>query len=279
MEQTVCWQEQLQRKNRMDRQSEPLQAEILANVSHELRSPLTAIKGYTSTLLQHEREVTPEERQAFLLAIQEAGDRMNGVVDRLLRISQLETGSITLHRASLNLISLVQEALIVAKERLNKLRATRTSLPRFRFRLKNTLTENEAIIQADHALLREALDQVLENAVQYSPTGGQVSVLLRVFRPDSFVDFPPMPLPMVEICIADQGTGIPQEHLGAIFDRFTRGDTSLTRETSGLGLGLTMCKHILELHLGCIWAESTPGKGSTLHLVLPKDSPPALALK
>src|SRR5581483_9092876 len=142
MEQRVSWQEQGQCKEHMAQQPtvqqpELLQAEILANVSHELRSPLTAIKGYTSTLLQHEREVSPEERQAFLLAIQEAGDRMGSVVDRLLRISQLEMGSSTLHRASLDLVSLVREAIMVAKERVDQLQATRTPPPRFRFRLKN----------------------------------------------------------------------------------------------------------------------------------------------
>ena len=277
MEQRVCWQEQLQHREQKARQriappSELLQAEILATVSHELRSPLTAITGYTSTLLQHEQEITPEERQAFLLAVQDAGDRIKAVVDRLLRISQLETGSVTLHPAPLNLVSLVQEALLVAKERLDKRGATSISSPRFRFRLKNALTEEEALIQADHTLLREALDQMLANAIQYSPAGGQVSVLLRPFHPTSPAGSPSTYAPLVEICVTDQGMGIPQEQLATIFERFTRGDTSLTRETSGLGLGLTMCKYIARLHQGCIWAESTPGQGSTFHLVLPRGS-------
>lgn len=276
MKQGICWQGHLQhREHKADQSAKPpaelLPAEILATVSHELRSPLTAITGYTSTLLLHGYELTPEERQAFLLAIQEAGDHMKIVVDRLLHISQLEMGGITLHCAPLDLVSLAQEALMVAKERLEKRRTTSTPLPRFRFRLKDALTEDEAIIRADRALVREALDQLLENAIQYSPGGGQVNILLRSFHSTSPAGSLPAHMPLVEICVTDQGTGIPQEQLMAIFDRFTRSDTSLTRETSGLGLGLTICKSIAELHRGGIWAESTPGKGSTFHLVLPQD--------
>lgn len=191
---------------------------------------------------------------------------MHAVVDRLLRVSQLETGNITVHRAPLNLVLLAQEALMAAKERLDEQHAT--SMPLFRFRLKSLFSSDEAIVQADHMLLREALDQVLDNAIRYSPTGGRVSMLLRPLSPGA--SFPPS-APLVEICISDQGREIPQDLLGVIFDRFTRGDTSLTCETSGLGLGLTMCKYIVELHQGSIWAESTPGRGSTFHLVLPRE--------
>lgn len=79
-------------------------------------------------------------------------------------------------------------------------------------------------------------------------------------------------MPLVEICVTDQGIGIPQERLAAIFERFTRGDMSLTRETGGLGMGLTICQHIAELHQGYIWAESTQRRGSAFHLVLPAGS-------
>jgi len=270
--------EQIRHGERVARQSmqQPpasLQTEALANVSHELRSPLAAIKGYTSTLLQHEREVTPEERQDFLLAIQEAGERMNTIVDRLLRVSQLEMGGIAFHRAPLNLVFLVQEALLRIKECVSKHRTAQASFPRFHFLLKNALTEDEEIIQADRALLREALDLLLENAVRYSPDGGQVSILLRSLPSTSPVGLcSPGHVPLVEICVTDQGIGIPQELLAAIFERFTRGDTSLTRETGGLGLGLTICQHIAELHQGCIWAESTQRRGSVFHLVLPASS-------
>lgn len=79
-------------------------------------------------------------------------------------------------------------------------------------------------------------------------------------------------MPLVEICVTDQGIGIPQERLAAIFERFTRGDMSLTRETGGLRMGLTICQHIAELHQGYIWAESTQRRGSAFHLVLPAGS-------
>jgi len=92
----------------------------------------------------------------------------------ITRLALLLLGGITLHRAPLDLVSLAQEALMVAKERMEKRRTTSAQLPRFRFRLKNALTGDEAILQADRSLVREALDQLLENAIQYSPEGGQI---------------------------------------------------------------------------------------------------------
>jgi len=278
------------------REMELLKAELLATVSHELRSPLASIKGYAATLLRHERRILREERHEFLLAITQASDRLEAVIDRLLEISRLETGSITIERSSVDLAYLVREAIIVVERRFAALEheANAPETPiryTFTLHLQDHLgmpTRAEPIIQADRNLLREVLDNLLENAIIYSPEGGAIEVVVRPLvassqavrsstMPGYYDDAKKADMPssasgsgqMVEICVRDTGIGIPPEHLERIFDRFHRVDMRLTREVNGLGLGLSICKRIVELHGGVIWAESEIGTGSALHVWLP----------
>ena len=278
------------------RNMELLKAELLATVSHELRSPLASIKGYAATLLRHERRISREERHEFLLAITEASDRLAGVIDRLLEMSQLETGVITIELTAVNLAYLVREAITALEQRFVE---PEHQERRFLFTLRledeqNTPTEEEPEIWADRHRLREVLDNLLDNAIHYSPEGGVIEVIIRpvftrgqtsrlrtVARGDGGDDRQAMmPLAkqevqsMVEICVHDQGIGIPPAHLERVFDRFHRVDTRLTREVNGMGLGLATCKRIVELHGGTIWAESDLGQGSTFHVWLPRDARP-----
>ncbi len=254
-------------------------AELLATVSHELRSPLASIKGYTATLLRHERRISREERHDFLVAIQEASTRLELIIDRLLELSQLETGAIQITCSALDVVPLVREAISVAQQRVPDHASDRVT---FQLYLKDTtgrLTQQEPLIKADPRRLREVLDHVLENAINYSPEGGAIDVILRPVLPGKIHEMrnesstagpsAHMPQLMMEICVCDHGLGIPPEHLERIFDRFHRVDTRLTRETSGLGLGLTICKYLVELHDGLIWAESCPAGGSAFHVWLP----------
>jgi signal transduction histidine kinase len=289
------------------REMELLKAELLATVSHELRSPLASIKGYAATLLRHERRISREERHEFLLAINEASDRLEVVIDRLLEVSQLETGTIAIDRASVNLAHLAREAIIALEERLidpqddDPLLNGMSSEPkRFTFTVhvedaQGRPTAEEPILQADRLRLREVLDNLLENAINYSPEGGVIEVGIRPILPQSQKErekersatlseqeskakkaLSTRPTlrrdqRMMEICVHDNGIGIPSGQLKAIFERFHRVDTRLTREVNGIGLGLAICKHIVELHDGMIWAESEFGKGSTFHVWLPMD--------
>ena len=277
------------------REMELLKAELLGTVSHELRSPLASIKGYAATLLRHERRISREERHEFLLAINEASDRLDGVINRLLVLSQLETGSISIERAPVNLLHLAREAVMALEQRLaDPLRQDRLAHLQehftFAIRVEDGQEHTHApVIQADRLRLREVLDNLLENAANYSPDGGAIDVVIRSlseqFRAGEAwnladdgqneegvsEDLPALRLgqPMIEICVHDQGIGIPTEQLRLIFDRFHRVDTRLTREVNGLGLGLAICKRIVELHDGMIWAESELGRGSTFHVWLP----------
>jgi signal transduction histidine kinase len=274
-----------------------LKAEMLASISHELRSPLASMKGYTSTLLRHEQRISAEERHEFLIAISESSDRLTHIVDSFLKMSELETGAIVMHRSPVNIEYLVREAIIAIEQYLNTTNHDRRqqgegtqSQPRhwtFTIQLTNGKGKpgsDDLIIWADRRHLREVIDQLLENAVIHAQDGGHVNVtihpgitqdaiatrriqskkilasLLGAFQKHH---------QMIIISISDDGKGIQQHHLEHIFDRFYRVDTQLTREVNRLGLGLTMSRRIVELHDGIMWAESEPGEGSTFHVLLP----------
>ncbi len=281
------------------REMELLKSELLATVSHELRSPLASIKGYAATLLRHERRISHEEGHDFLLAIQEASNRLETIIDRLLEVSQLETDAIHINRSPTDVIRLACEAIMAVEERISADQAA----DRFTFHLRlgdalKTDISDELLVMADQRRLREVMDHLLENAMKYSPNGGAIDVIVRYLQfplsQDQASDatagttVPPKrcTIPgeqigvaasveqlrkVLEICVCDHGLGIPPEHLDSIFERFHRVDTRLTREVNGLGLGLTICKHIIELHNGAIWAESCPSGGSAFHVWLPVD--------
>jgi signal transduction histidine kinase len=259
------------------KEMELLKAELLATVSHELRSPLASIKGYAATLLRHERRISREERHEFLLAITEASDRLAGVIDRLLEMSQLETGDITIELTAVNLAYLVREAITAVEQRLMAPEHADRPCP-LTLRLEDGRgmpTDKEPLIWADRHRLREVLDNLLENAIYYSPEGGAIEITIRPLFTPSHTVVPPAQQEvqqMVEICVRDHGIGIPPAHLGRVFDRFHRIDTRLTREVNGLGLGLAICKRIVELHGGTIWTESDIGQGSAFHVWLPVEA-------
>lgn len=266
---------------------EPLKADVLGTVSHELRGPLAAIKGYATTLLRHDRHLARQERRQFLQAISEASDRLEVIVERLLEVSQLETGQVKLQLSPVDMSYLVGEAIAAIEERVESESPGRFT---FNFRLENadgTPGRSVPLVLADPRRLREVLDNLLDNAIQYSPEGGSVNVAIRpviqvqpvvidrpganrVSRKTAGVPAAYASQNMLEICVYDEGLGIPGDHLERIFNRFHRVDTRLIREDNGLGLGLAICKYIVELHHGLIWAENkTDGKGSIFHLRLP----------
>src|SRR6266704_1563379 len=161
------------------RDMELLKAELLATVSHELRSPLASIKGYAATLLRHERRISREERHEFLVAIAAASDRLERSIDRLLEMSQLESGTMSVERSPVDVVRLAHEAIIAAEQQTStQLRGHFT----FHLRLKDAAgvpTQEEPLIMADPRRLREVLDNLLENAINYSPEGGVIDVVVQ----------------------------------------------------------------------------------------------------
>jgi len=264
------------------READRLKAELLGSVSHELRSPLTMIKGYAATLLRHERRLPREERHEYLTAINDACDRLSKIIGRLLEMSQLETGSVQLDRRRLDVMSLVAGAVDSAQAAASKEGQPVSIAWRVTGEDGGTAAADLPAVLGDSRRLRDVLDNLLENARKYSPSGGSIEVAVRPVsrtpqsvaasgRVESGAGGKPAPASgeYVEICVRDSGLGIPQEQLDLIFDRFHRVDTQLTREVAGMGLGLALCRRIVELHNGTIWAESEPGAGSAFYVLLP----------
>lgn len=233
-----------------------LESEFLATISHELRSPLAAIKGYAATLRRHSHKLGRVERDEFLQAIEDASDRLEVLISRLMELSRLEAGALRPNLIPVDIIHLIGEALAAAESRWGS-----DVLGALGYTFEPPSQEIMPPALADLRLQREVLDIVLENAVKYTPGGGVIRVTLQA--DDS----------TLTIAVQDSGIGIPPEHIERIFDRFHRVDTRLTREVDGAGLGLSICKSIMRLQGGAIWAESAPDVGATIFMTLPLAQP------
>ena len=230
---------------------ERLRSEFVSTVSHEFRTPLALIKGYIATLLRQDLNLGDGTRKRFLRNIDEAADRMSRLIDELLSLSRIEAGLLELELQLLDLRELVAEVL----ERLG--------LEANHCQLVAQLPPQELVVQADADKVERVLLNLLTNAMKFSPEGGTVTVEVQ------WTEAPPGVL----ISVTDQGSGIPPEHLDRVFDKFYRAGDELVKKTNGVGLGLYICKSIVEQHGGRIWVESTPGEGSTFKFTLPQDGP------
>ena len=243
------------------RQADLLKAELLGTISHELRNPLAVIKGSAATLLRHGRQLEQEEQSEFLHAICGACDHLEVMVHQLLEMSQLETGTLVPEFTLVDAGQLARDAVGELQHRLKE-----GGFHQHEVAMTLVREETLSLVQADPRLLRDALDSVLENALHYSPAGGTIQVSMRsVSGPPASATSPGNLI----ISVQDSGIGIPTEHLDRIFDRFHRVETGLMRAFNGLGLGLAICKRILELHGGSVWGESRLGEGSIFYLSLP----------
>jgi len=227
------------------RQLENTRREFVANVSHELRTPLSLIKGYVETLM--DGAITdPELSTKFLQTIDRHSNRLTNLIEDLLTISRLESGQITLQMKAIPLrpfaSSLIAELQTRAKER-------------------GTTIVNEIPDQltgrADPDRLEQVFVNLVENAIKYGRAKGRVTVKGRTVNGH------------VELCVADNGPGIPSEARERIFERFYRIDKARSREAGGTGLGLAIVKHIVQSHGGKVWVESGPGQGAHFYFTLP----------
>ncbi len=249
--------------------------DLLGTVSHELRSPLAAIKGYAATLLRNGQRLPLEEQREFIETIHQASERLEAIVDRLLEMAQLEVAAPELMYHPLNFATLVQASFDQAER----------AIARSGRRLSLTLDVSQVqgaptLVNGDERRLRIVVDHLLENAINYTPDGGTITLSLNARRPDTALVVPTQEpitdgMPLYELVVSDTGRGIPTEDLHRIFERFHRVDMRLTREVAGLGLGLAICNRIVDLHGGAIWVDSVVGAGSTFHVLLPGVEPDA----
>lgn len=227
------------------KQLERTREEFVANVSHELRTPLSLIKGYVETLLDGAKD-NPEVETKFLQTIQRNSERLQFLIEDLLTISELESGRLKMNLQSVKLRSLVDRVLEDFKTHAEARRVT----------LKNEVPELTARVDSDR--LQQVLGNLIGNAIKYGHHDGRVAVSGRMSDGNA-----------IELCVRDDGPGIPAEALERVFERFFRVDKARSREQGGTGLGLSIVKHIVQSHGGKVWAKSELGKGAAFYFTLP----------
>ncbi len=235
-----------------EREIDRLKTEFVSLVSHELRTPLSSIKAYAEILLKKpDREI--DQRVEFLNIINEETDRLTRLINDILNITKIEERRIDLERMPVDICEVIEKSVS----------AHRSSAQRKDITLDVVIQKDIPQIWGDADTLTQVLGNLLNNAIKYTPEGGEIRVSAEYLHEDS------RPSGEVEVRVADNGVGIPSEHLEKIFDRFYRIDRPFIGDQTGTGLGLYFCKYIVELHGGRIWAESQEGKGSTLVFTLP----------
>jgi len=228
------------------RRLERVRQDFVANVSHEFKTPLTAIQGFAETLLGGALEDEKNNRR-FLAIIRDHAARLGRLTDDLLKLARIEAGKLEVQYQPVSVAELVEGC---AATTLFK--ASRRNIA-----LNLSYPPELPAIRGDAGLLREVLQNLLDNAVQYTSPGGRVD-LSAATRDHEAV-----------ITVADTGIGIPLADQERIFERFYRVDAARSREVGGTGLGLSIAKHIVEAHGGRLWVESTVGAGSQFHFSIP----------
>ncbi len=228
------------------RKLETVRSDFVANVSHELKTPLTSIKGFVETLLEGALD-DKENNHAFLKIIQEHTQRLDNLTNDLLSLSGLESKEITLEKKEFNLRRQAEEVILGFGSQLRKKNIT----------VKNDLPLNLSI-KADKNRMAQVLTNLMDNAIKFNKDKGLISIYTK--EGDGGI----------MVVVEDSGIGIPQKDIPRIFERFYRVDKARSRELGGTGLGLSIVRHIIELHKGNVGVESNEGFGSKFWFTLPK---------
>jgi two-component system phosphate regulon sensor histidine kinase PhoR len=230
--------------------------EYVANVSHELKTPLTSIRGYVETLL-HE-EPGPGTRRDFLEVVHKNATRLQNIVDDLLDLSRIESGGWRPKLEAVDPAEVAHDAWGSCREPAQQRHVTFTD------------PAGGLLVSADPDALRQVFANLFDNALRHTPDGGTIAV-----RVSASPTPPSAPAPArlqgtwIHIEVSDTGTGIPRAALPRIFERFYRVEPSRSRAAGGTGLGLAIVKHLVESMGGAVHADSVLGQGTTIHLFLP----------
>lgn len=237
------------------------QQQFVSNVSHELRTPLTSLRSYIEALNDGAWK-DPSIAPKFLKVTQNETDRMIRMINDLLSLSRIDRGTAKLNLEYVNL----NEFLAYIINRFDMMihsdeeNAAGSGAPQKHYVIKRNFTSQDIWQEIDTDKMTQVIDNLMNNAIKYSPDGGTITV--RLFRSREHV----------LISIADQGLGIPRADLAKVFDRFYRVDKARSRQQGGTGLGLAISKEIVEAHRGRIWVNSTEGRGSTFYISLPYEA-------
>jgi signal transduction histidine kinase len=218
-----------------------LQDDFIATISHELHTPLGFIKGYTTSLLRTDTTWDAATQREFLTIIDEETDNVIRLIDRMLDSARLKTGSLSMDFQPVRLDAIIRDVSLRFQERYPDLKIV--------LDLETTRT-----IQADSVRLSQVFTNLFENAIKYAP-GSPIEITLRQRHQ------------FQEVVFSDSGPGIPPQHIPFIFERFYRVENK--GPTRGTGLGLFICKQIIQAHGGQIFARSIPNKGASFYITLP----------
>lgn len=230
------------------------QRQFVSNVSHELRTPLTSLRAYIEALNDGAWK-DPEIAPQFLEVTQEETERMIRMINDLLSLSRMDRGVVKMDLEWVNFNDFLSHVLnrfdmIVKNDEKDQTGQKKYSI-------KRKITNQDLWVEIDTDQMMQVIDNIMNNAIKYSPDGGVITVGLTQSQNQ------------IILSISDQGLGIPKKDLNKIFDRFYRVDKARSREQGGTGLGLAIAKEIVEAHKGKIWADSQEGKGSTFYISLP----------
>jgi len=239
----AAWRETTSELRELRRQVQ-LQEDFVSTISHELRTPLGFIKGYSTSLLRQDTSWDVETQKEFLTIIDEEADRLSLLIENVLESARLQSKTLPLRFQPLRLDAVLRDVIMRLSTRNKNL---------------NISMDLKAAppIHGDGVRLSQVFENLFTNAIKYAP-GAPITILLNQVGADIIISF------------MDHGPGIPAESLPLIFERFYR--VRSERTVTGTGLGLYICKQIINAHRGKIWAESTPGQGTTFFIELPINS-------
>ncbi|HMD14103.1 MAG TPA: GAF domain-containing protein, partial [Bacteroidota bacterium] len=223
-----------------------MKSEFLGIVSHDFRSPLSSIILAGKSLLKNESVQGLQRVKEYLQIIVDQANRLNQLAEDTLSITKIESGQLSYYFKIVNIERLVQDAI---------------SMVRFsnRHKMSYTVEPNVAFIKGDQTKLRQVVQNLVSNAVKYSPKGGKVCVVVADYSPEKIL-----------VSVSDEGMGIPADQVDKLFKKFSRVNSNEVKDIKGAGLGLWICKEIVEAHGGKIWIESQFGKGSTMKFTINK---------
>ena len=232
---------------RLESENVYLRRDLIANVSHDLRTPLAALHGYLETLLVKGTSLSPEQRNGYLETAVRQSERLGILIEELFELVKLDFKSFELHPEPVQLGELAQDVV----QKFSLLAEGK------RVALQADIGPGLPSVHADIGLMERVLENLIDNALRHTPAGGSVSVAV---RPDG---------ERVQVRVADTGSGIPAAEIPHIFERFYRVDKSRAARTGGAGLGLAIVKRIMDLHAARIEVESTPLEGAAFSFALP----------
>ncbi len=228
------------------KESDRLKDELVQNVSHELRTPLTFVKGYVDLLMDGEMGLVSAEQQDALNIVAAKTDEITRIIDDIITLQRIDSGNLQLEVTSMT--DLIKTA--VSGHRLV---AEKKGLE-----IVSTLPDESGLVPVDRGRINQVLDNLIANAMKFSPNGGKISVTMEDLEDE------------IQVIISDQGVGMPKDKQKRIFDRFYQIDGSSRRRFGGTGIGLAIVKRIINAHHGKIWVESELNVGSSFYFTLPK---------